>query len=216
MGSERPKGVTIHVTGFKKFRGVAENPTEVIIRNLNNFVGSKGLPAGVTLGSCTVLETAGEGALSMLYKVMESGVVEGNSSNEEVIWLHLGVSSGAEKFAIERQAVNEADFFCPDELGWKPEQLPIIHEDGGISQTRVTSFSVEAILQFLKKKGFNVTVSNFAGRFVCNYVYYHSLRFAQQRGHKSLFVHVPLFSKIDEETQMNFAISLLEAIASTC
>jgi pyroglutamyl-peptidase len=61
-----------------------------------------------------------------------------------------------------------------------------------------------------------VTISDDAGRFVCNYVYYHSLRFAEQKGHKSLFVHVPLFSRIDEETQMRFAASLLEAIASTC
>lgn len=34
--------------------------------------------------------------------------------------LHLGVNSGALKFAIERQAINEATFRCPDELGWQP------------------------------------------------------------------------------------------------
>lgn len=56
MGSEGPKAVTIHVTGFKKFQGVAENPTETIVNNLMNFVQrKKSLPAGVTLGSCTVL-----------------------------------------------------------------------------------------------------------------------------------------------------------------
>ncbi|XVF43982.1 hypothetical protein PTKIN_Ptkin02bG0083900 [Pterospermum kingtungense] len=57
MGSEGPKAVTIHVTGFKKFQGVAENPTETIVNNLMSFVQRKGLLlAGVTLGSCTVLE----------------------------------------------------------------------------------------------------------------------------------------------------------------
>lgn len=35
--------------------------------------------------------------------------------------LHLGVNSGALKFAIEQQAVNEATFRCPDELGWQPQ-----------------------------------------------------------------------------------------------
>ena len=34
--------------------------------------------------------------------------------------LHLGVNGGAKKFAIERQAFNEATFCCPDELGWQP------------------------------------------------------------------------------------------------
>ena len=65
-------------------------------------------------------------------------------------------------------------------------------------------------------KGYGVTISDDAGRFVCNYVYYHSLRFAEKKGHKSLFVHVPLFSAVDKETQMGFALSLLEAIAATC
>ncbi|CAL5421319.1 unnamed protein product [Camellia sinensis] len=277
MGSEGPKGVTIHVTGFKKFQGVAENPTETMVSNLKTFVGKRGLLAGVTLGSCTVLETAGDGALPMLYKIMELGVANGNSSNEQVVWvglttrlfiilvidlwkqfgeignyfqiervknvvsiyldkikpmkeigkgfhfhsaccssviscqnhtetearaerenrLHFGVNNGAVKFAIERQAVNEATFCCPDEFGWQPQQRPIVHEDGETSRARETSCPVEAILQFLKKKGFDATISDDAGRFVCNYVYYHSLR-------------------IDEATQMQFAATLLEAIASTC
>lgn len=37
------------------------------------------------------------------------------------IQLHFGVNSGATRFAIERQAVNEATFRCPDEMGWKPQ-----------------------------------------------------------------------------------------------
>ena len=77
-----------------------------------------------------------------------------------------------------------------------------------------TSLPVEAIFKFLKKEAFDVMISNDAGRFVCNYVYYHSLRFAEQHGNKSLFVHVPLFSRINEETQMRFTASLLDAIAS--
>ncbi|XVE85093.1 hypothetical protein DITRI_Ditri17bG0064600 [Diplodiscus trichospermus] len=217
MGSEGPKGVTIHVTGFKKFQGVSENPTEAIVNNLMSFVQSKGLlPAGVTLGSCTVLETAGNGALPVLYKVLESGVSGIDTKNEQVIWLHLGVNSGARKFALEKQAVNEATFRCPDELGWQPQQLPIVTEDGGTSRKRETICSIEAILTILKSKGYDVAISNDAGRFVCNYVYYHSLRFAEERGHKCLFVHVPLFSRINEETQMQFVASLLEAIVSTC
>ncbi|XP_022735627.1 uncharacterized protein LOC111288995 [Durio zibethinus] len=213
MGSEGPKAVTIHVTGFKKFQGVSENPTETIVNNLMSFVQRKGLlPAGVTLGSCTVLETAGNGALSVLYNVLESGISGIDTKNEQVIWLHLGVNSGAEEFALEQQAVNEATFCCPDELGWQPQQLPIVAEDGETSRKRETTCSIEAILKFLKNKGYDVTISNDAGRFVCNYVYYHSLRFAEQKGLKSLFVHVPLFSRINEETQMQFLASLMEAL----
>ncbi|KAK8605573.1 hypothetical protein V6N13_102351 [Hibiscus sabdariffa] len=214
MGTEQPKAVTINVTGFKKFEGVAENPTETIVNNLMSFIQSKGLlPAGVTLGSCTVLETAGDGALPVLYKVLESG--NSDTKNEHVVWLHLGVDGGARKFALEKQAVNEATFYCPDELGWQPMRQPIVAEDGGTSRKRETTCSIEAVLKLLKNKGYDAAISEDAGLFVCNYVYYHSLRFAEQKGHKSLFVHVPRFSRINEETQMQFVATLLEAIAST-
>ncbi|KAG5385604.1 hypothetical protein IGI04_037074 [Brassica rapa subsp. trilocularis] len=206
MGSEGPKAVTIHVTGFKRFLGVSENPTEKIANNLKSYVEKRGLPSGLSLGSCTVLETAGEGAKSQLYQVLESSVAvseDNKNSNGTVVWLHLGVNSGAEKFAIERQAVNEAHFRCPDQLGWQPQRIPIVFEDGSIVKAKETTCSTESIFNLLKNKGFDVVQSDDAGRFVCNYVYYHSLRFAEQKGHKSLFVHVPLFSKIDEDTQMH-------------
>ena len=88
MGSEGPKPVVIHVTGFKKFQGVAENPTETIVSNLRDFVQKRGLPNGVTLGSCIILETAGDGALPMLYQVMESGISRNDAlSNEQVVWV---------------------------------------------------------------------------------------------------------------------------------
>jgi len=79
-----------------------------------------------------------------------------------------------------------------------------------------TTLPVEEITKSLANKGYDVMTSDDAGRFVCNYVYYHSLRFAEQNGTKSLFLHVPLFSTINEETQMQFAASLLEVLASTC
>lgn len=217
MGSEGPSGVTVHVTGFKKFHGVSENPTETIVNNLQGYMQKKGLPKGLSISSCNILETAGQGALAQLYKIFESAVAgldNESSSTGRVIWLHFGVNSGATRFAIENQAVNEATFRCPDELGWKPQRVPIIPADGGINRTRETSLPVNDITKALAKMGYDVIPSDDAGRFVCNYVYYHSLRFAEQHGIKSLFIHVPLFLTIDEETQMQFVASLLEVLAS--
>ncbi|MCH87579.1 pyrrolidone-carboxylate peptidase-like [Trifolium medium] len=88
MGSEGPKAITIHVTGFKKFQGVPINPTEFIVNNLKDYVEKKGLPAGVTLGSCTVLEVAGDGALPQLHQTMESVVSKTDAnSNANVVWV---------------------------------------------------------------------------------------------------------------------------------
>ncbi|KAJ0980558.1 hypothetical protein J5N97_008813 [Dioscorea zingiberensis] len=217
MGSEGPPMVTIHVTGFKKFHGVFENPTEVIVSNLRGFMQKKGLPRGLELGSCSVLEAAGEGAKAALYQILESAVTgldTKSSGTRQVIWLHLGVNSGAAKFAIENQAVNEATFRCPDELGWRPQRVPIVPADGCISRTRETSLPVSEIVKALESMGYEVTHSNNAGRFVCNYVYYHSLLFAEKHRIKSIFVHVPLFYTINEEQQMQFVASLLEVLAS--
>ncbi|GLT38554.1 hypothetical protein SLA2020_127960 [Shorea laevis] len=219
MGSEGPPAVTIHLTGFKKFHGVSDNPTETIVSNLKEYTKKKGLSKGLILGSCTVLETAGQGALPALYQTLQSalsGKESESSSSGKIVWVHFGVNSGASRFAIEQQAVNEATFRCPDEMGWKPQKVPIIPADGGITRVRKTSLPVEEITKVLSKKGYEVMTSDDAGRFVCNYVYYHSLHFAEQNGTKSLFVHVPLFLTMDEETQMQFAACLLEVLASLC
>ena len=101
MGSEGPPAVTIHVTGFKKFHGVAENPTETIVSNLKEYVKKRGLPKGVILGSCSILETAGQGAVVPLYQTLQSAIstAENESSTPgRVIWvclLHLFFSSSA-------------------------------------------------------------------------------------------------------------------------
>ncbi|XP_057502284.1 uncharacterized protein LOC130786082 [Actinidia eriantha] len=216
MGSEGP-AITVHVTGFKKFHGVSENPTETIVSNLREYTKKNGLPKGMILGSCSILDTAGQGAVKPLYQILQSSVGtkdSGASNSGGVIWVHFGVNSGATRFAIENQAVNEATFRCPDEMGWKPQKVPIVPGDGGISRIRKTTLPVEEITKVLAKMGYEVTTSDDAGRFVCNYVYYHSLRFAEQNGIKSVFVHVPLFSTIDKETQMQFVASLLDVLAS--
>lgn len=223
MGSEGPPVTKIHVTGFRKFHGVAENPTETIVSRLMDYVNKQVLPEGAIPSSCNILETAGKGVVSTLYALLESTLpsnagtdsefLSDSGSGERIIWLHLGVNSGASKFAVECRALNEATFRCPDEMGWQPQRAPIFPEDGGISHAIETTLPTKEIVQALAKKGYDVFVSDDAGRFVCNYVYYHSLRYAAKHGIKSLFVHVPLFTKVDEETQMQFIASVLEVLA---
>ncbi|KVI05660.1 Peptidase C15, pyroglutamyl peptidase I, partial [Cynara cardunculus var. scolymus] len=193
MGSEGPKRVIIHVTGFKKLNGIANNPTETIVSNLKGYIEKKGVCPGISIGSCTVLETAGEYAPPMLYKVLKSAISSDTiSGSKEVVWLHMGMIDGSSKFTIERRAVNEATFLCPDELGWQPK----------------TSCSIDAILEFLEKmKCYDAMISDDAGTFMCNYLYYHSFCFAEQKGHKSLFLHVPPFSRINKETHIRGAFA---------
>jgi len=59
MSSEGPSPVTVHVTGFKRFHGVAENPTEKIVRNLRSFVEKRGLPRDLCLEAALSLRRPG-------------------------------------------------------------------------------------------------------------------------------------------------------------
>ncbi|KAF3644723.1 putative pyrrolidone-carboxylate peptidase-like isoform 2, partial [Capsicum annuum] len=156
MGSEGPSPVTVHVTGFKKFHGVAENPTETIVSNLKDYMKKRGMPKGLILGSCSILDTAGQGALVPLYQTLQAALSGGDSessNSRRVVWVHFGVNSGATMFAIESQAFNEATFRCPDEMGWKPQKVPIVPADGAISRTRETSLPVEEMTKVLAKMG---------------------------------------------------------------
>ncbi|CAI9784636.1 unnamed protein product [Fraxinus pennsylvanica] len=88
---------------------------------LLNSLLSWRFPKGLILGSCTILETAGQGALVPVYQTLQSSVIkDGTVTNSgRVIWVHFGVNSGVTMFAIEHQAVNEATFRCPGEMGCK-------------------------------------------------------------------------------------------------
>ena len=81
---------TIHVTGFKKLHGVSKNPTETIANNLTEYMNKKGLPKRLVIGSSSILETAGQGALVPLYQRLQSAVnaKDSESSNSnKIIWV---------------------------------------------------------------------------------------------------------------------------------
>lgn len=93
MGSEGPPAAavtTVHVTGFKKFHGVSENPTEIIVSNLMEYLKKKGLPKGLTIGNCSILDTAGQGAVVPLYQTLQSAITSKeseSSSSNKIIWV---------------------------------------------------------------------------------------------------------------------------------
>ncbi len=76
-----------------------------------------------------------------------------------------------------------------------------------------TTIPVRDVVTVLRMNGYDVMESYDAGRFVCNYVYYQSLRHSAAYGNRSIFVHVPLFIMIDEEHQLQFVAALLHALA---
>ena len=77
MGSQgSPSNCIFHVTGFKKFYGVNENPTQVLASMLEDYIEKKrSLPVNAKLGSITVMETVGEGVLHTFQTLLDSALV---------------------------------------------------------------------------------------------------------------------------------------------
>ncbi|XWS63679.1 hypothetical protein CRYUN_Cryun06bG0122300 [Craigia yunnanensis] len=81
-----------------------------------------------------------------LKSLISSGVVCLEMENFRISRkLHLGVNSGAQKFALEHRAVNEATFCCPDELGWQPQSV-VLKFPFDVSSNSQLSLRMEELL----------------------------------------------------------------------
>jgi len=170
---------------------------------------------------------------------------------QKIIILHFGVSPKRQPvpmFKLEQHAYNEANFRIPDQNGFQPSKQPI-ESSLPLSHRYTTDLNMKQLKDLLVAKGFKVSLSNDAGRFVCNYIYYQSLshvvkfqeeqhiqmtkriRSAEKNKNSSidcsqsplskeikdvevhvLFVHVPSFDDIPQDTQIDFTMELLKSI----
>ena len=121
--------------------------------------------------------------------------------------IHVGLNENAEKIRIEMCAVNENNFRIPDNSGRhlvdtlvESSGLPLLH-------TTIHRPSIENAFSDLEY----VEISEDCGRFVCNETYYRTLhhiesKSVQVRGRPlpAVFIHIPPFSHVDENTQLDF------------
>ncbi|KAH8054169.1 pyroglutamyl-peptidase [Aureococcus anophagefferens] len=166
----------VHWTGFGKFHGVADNPSATLAERV---------AAKFADDSWEVVEVSGEAARDAAL----------NGSDADVV-VHLGVAVDYANITLERCAYNDATFRCDDERGWRPAGEKI-SADSPFGAPSPTPLDVEAAAAKAKDLGFSVDVSDDAGRFVCNYLYYCSL---ERR--PCVFVHVPSFDKLGLEDQL--------------
>jgi len=87
-------------------------------------------------------------------------------------------------------AINVDDARIPDNAGAQPVDLPVVP---GAAAARFTTLPVKAMVVALRDAGCPVELSNSAGTFVCNHVFYglqHALR--RRPSARSGFMHLPL------------------------
>jgi len=136
-----------------------------------------------------------------------SSAIEYAKKNNFQVIIHLGISSLAKKITLEKCAYNENNFSCPDESGEQPQQCKIDPQDADIAYTSIDEDKVGVELQ---KRGYDIEISLDPGRFVCNYLYYCSLR--ARTAPATLFVHVPPFTVLNQERQEATLKTLREII----
>ncbi|ETO36322.1 pyroglutamyl-peptidase I [Reticulomyxa filosa] len=216
--------IIFNVTGFGKFGGVEDNPTSHLMTNLPKIievdVKKETFPKNVTMESYSVLHVSGENSLKKLVDIRTKSAetIKSNTKNEKEdkqekeiikVYLHFGVGN-RHYIKIEGIGYNCANFRIPDELGWEPKDQPIVSSNGDTKHENHCRLPVDILTKRMSQKGYKVESSVDPGRYVCNWIYYNSLELCKNNNNEyALFVHVPPFEDINEETQTKFARDLI-------
>ena len=167
---------TVLLTGFEPFGGDPFNPSAEIARQLNGAVIGGHEVIGAVL-PCVFGKATRE--LQRLIKLRRPTLV-----------ICLGLAAGRTAITPERIAINVADARIPDNAGRQPVDEFVVR---GGPAAYWSTLPVKAIVVALQARGIPTEVSQTAGTFVCNHVFYglmHQLVRTQPciRGG---FIHVP-------------------------
>lgn len=146
---------TVLLTGFEPFGGRAINTTERLVRRLEAEP-----PRGVRLVTA-VLPVDGRRVRPMLAGLLRE--------HEPDVAICLGESHRPEVFAVERVAVNLADYRIADNGGWQAQEERIA-TDGPTAY--FSTLPVRAIVEAVRAGGCEASVSLSAGAFLCNQAFY--------------------------------------------
>ena len=163
------------VTGFEPFDGDPINPSWLVAQALQ---GRR--LQGTRVHAVQLPCRFGE-AITCLQAAMRL--------HQPMLVLALG-QAGREVISLERVAINVDDARIPDNNGAQPIDEPVRR---GAPAAYFSSLPIKAMLAALQRAGIPAEVSQTAGTFVCNHVFYglmHTLR--RQPGVRGGFVHVPL------------------------
>ncbi|BCW70446.1 pyroglutamyl-peptidase I [Arthrobacter sp. NicSoilB8] len=166
----------ILLTGFEPFDGETENPSWAAARSAAGLLQSEGLDVRAVELPCVFGASA-----AVLEEALER-------LRPELV-LCAGQAGGRARISLERVAINCDDARIPDNAGNRPVDEPVVR---GGPAAYFSSLPVKAALAALTAERIPAEVSQSAGTYVCNHVFYalmHALRL--RPGTRGGFVHVP-------------------------
>jgi pyroglutamyl-peptidase len=165
---------TVLLTGFEPFNGADVNPSWEAARALDGWSGP-----GFQVAARELPCVFGRANLALFDAI---------DALQPDIVIAVGQAGGRHEISVERVALNVDDATIPDNAGQQPVDATIA--DGGPA-AYFSTLPIKAIVRALRLRGFPAGVSQTAGTFVCNHVFYGLMQHAQGRGMKAGFIHVP-------------------------
>jgi pyroglutamyl-peptidase len=166
---------TLLLTGFDPFGGATSNPSWEAASALD----------GRSIGGHRIvarqLPTEFDASLPALHAAIRA--------TSPALVVSTGLAGGREGLSLERVAINVDDARIPDNAGAKPVDARIAARGPA---AYFSTLPIKAMLVALRRHGIPAHVSQTAGTYVCNHVFYglmHALR--RRPGVRGGFIHVP-------------------------
>ncbi|MBC7956157.1 MAG: pyroglutamyl-peptidase I [Cytophagales bacterium] len=169
---------TVLLTGFDAFGGALVNPSWLAAQALHGrqIAGHRVVAAR--------LPTVFDLSLHSLDALL--------AAHAPALVVCVGLASGRQALSLERVAININDANLADNQGAQPVDTPVVPQG---PTAYFSSLPLKAMLLALRRHGLPAELSQSAGTFVCNHVFYglmHALATQPAlRGTRGGFVHVP-------------------------
>jgi pyroglutamyl-peptidase len=175
--------IKILVTGFDAFGGEPVNPALEAVRRLPRYRGDSA--AGIA--DIAVVTREIPTVFDLSRRVLADAIAE----TAPDIVLGVGQAGGRPGFSIERVAINIDDARIPDNAGNRPIDRPIEPEGPA---AYFSTLPIKALTQALRDAGIPAEVSQTAGTFVCNHLFYGLMHLVatHRPGLRGGFIHIPL------------------------
>jgi len=167
----------ILLTGFDPFGGEQSNPSWEVVRRLD----------GLLIGDSHQIVSARlpcEFVNSLL--ILDVALRQ----HQPAIVICLGQAGGRADISLERIAINVDDARMSDNAGAQPVDVPVV---SGGPAAYFSSLPIKAIAQELHLSGIPASISQTAGTFVCNHVFYGLMHMASSMDsiQRAGFIHIP-------------------------
>jgi pyroglutamyl-peptidase len=163
------------VTGFEPFGGDKINPSTLAVGRLKKRIA--GISVHTSELPCSY--TCSTGALQKAIDEARPDIV-----------LCIGLAGGRAELCLERVAINVQDARIRDNDGRQPIDEPVV---SGGPAAHFATLPIKACVAEMRRAGLPAAVSNTAGTFVCNHIFYSLMDIAARHPipMRGGFLHIP-------------------------